>query len=669
MFDPSYLLGERLRSAEAEVRRLKLGLANTEAERDSLRDDMQQLRDAKLAGERRHAELSGQMQGLERDVAFFKDQAAQAMAARESEIDRARAASLYSEARLAELSQALEVAQSANKDLQTHVEEVRGELEALREQQQQRERQAAAQKDTQAEVMQLLEKVQQLEASDAKLKAQLADVQAEAMHTQLLLRQAHKIEDQLNSQVKELQARGGQGDGVGRVRELELLLETARGELQLAHQELAAAREELERERGSHEEEREQLQLLGAKVHELKIKFAQATQEKVEALMRAAQLSETAAAAQRAAGPTGGAGGSGQPIPRLASAASYREHSRHAGKDLYLSRSPGSTSSQGLLPAASAPSPGGQPLGTRSWGAWLSGASAGWYGSGGAGGHSGSGGVGGTAGGGGGGSGSGGLGAAGVATLGAGAYANNGGSATPTYAPSVASEDAFEPDGGAAAVSSSSFSAAAQAAAAAASIEAAEARNRLLSEQLERLRSQLSAVDRLAGRVAERLSQLRGCAALLWSDRPEDAPRRWTALGELNRLAEACAALRAEAGLPEAATPSAAATAQLEPASSLGGSGGVEEAGLPPVVPLGPDLGLPPRPPSGRGLGGGGAAAAAGNAAPAAPEYDSSLVCTRESGGVQRRVAEALLAVLEFGVRSLERYNHQSALSSVQLYG
>ena len=46
-------------------------------------------------------------------------------------------------------------------------------------------------------------------------------------------------------------------------------------------------------------------------------------------------------------------------------------------------------------------------------------------------------------------------------------------------------------------------------------------------------------------------------------------------------------------------------------------------------------------------------------------EYDSSLVCTREAGGVQRRVAEVLLGSIEFGVRSLEQYNHHSALSSV----
>jgi hypothetical protein len=137
-------------------------------------------------------------------------------------------------------------------------------------------------------------------------------------------------------------------------------------------------------------------------------------------------------------------------------------------------------------------------------------------------------------------------------------------------------------------------------------------------------------MDRLASRVARHAAQLDDCAVLLWSDRPEDAPRRWTALQELGRLAEAAAALRAEAGLP----PAAASSSTVSEAD-LGGGRALAAA---------PGTGL--------------LAAAVGGAGDegSGEGEDESVVCTREAGGVQRRVAGVLLGGLELGVRALEAY-------------
>ncbi|KAG2444364.1 hypothetical protein HXX76_001120 [Chlamydomonas incerta] len=456
---------------------------------------------------------------------------------------------------------------------------------------------------------------------------------------------------------------------------------------------LAAVREELEQERSGQSDEREQLQVLRTMVHDFKIKLAQATQEKVEALMRAANLTQEAqqqmqqhqaaagggsgggAAAGGAGGGGGGGGSSSSSIPilqRIGStlSASARErseaaaqHSRRASRDAgVLSRSPSYANAQGQ-PAGTVPSPAGGS-GTRSlWAAWMGGgsftssASAAAAAAAAGAGAAGSGALPPTSSGGG----------AAAASPRAGAAASPA-SLPPlhppphalahdsTYAASVASEESADLDSAAAitaaaaaATAAASASASANAAAHAATVEAAEGRNRRLAAQLERVRGQLAAVDRLAAAVGRCLSQLEGAAGLLWSSREEDAPRRWAALRDLTRLAEACAAMRSEAGLPATAAAAPAAAA----AAGAGASAGAAAAAAPraspaPAVQAEPGVGV---------------------AGDSGGENDASVVCTRESGGVQRRVAEVLMGAVEFGVRSLEAYNHAAALSSVNMYG
>lgn len=220
-----------------------------------------------------------------------------------------------------------------------------------------------------------------------------------------------------------------------------------------------------------------------------------------------------------------------------------------------------------------------------------------------------------------------------------------------TYAASVASEESADLDpsasiaaAAAAAAAAASASASANAAAHAATVEAAEGRNRRLAAQLERVRGQLAAVDKLAAAVGRCLSQLEGAAGLLWSSREEDAPRRWAALRDLTKLAEACAAMRSEAGLPPA-LPQVPA-----------GSGTAAAPAAPAAARAAPAAQAEPAP-------------GAGVVGDSGGENDASVVCTRESGGVQRRVAEVLMGAVEFGVRSVEAYNHAAALSSVTMYG
>ncbi|KAG2447097.1 hypothetical protein HYH02_007846 [Chlamydomonas schloesseri] len=451
---------------------------------------------------------------------------------------------------------------------------------------------------------------------------------------------------------------------------------------------LAEAREELELERAGQSDEREQLQVLRTMVHEFKIKLAQATQEKVEALMRAAsvtqeaqqqlqqlQMQQAAAAggasggggAAAAGGGGGGAGGvaSSSSIPILqrigstlsasarerSEAAAAAQHSRRASRDVgILSRSPSTANAQGQ--PGTMPSPVGGSGNRSLWATWL---------------------------GSGGGSFSKSTPAAetGAAAAGSGALppTSSGGGATAAspraaaaaspgtlppqhppaghahaqgsnYAASVASEESADLDASASLAATAS-AAAASVAAHAATVEAAEGRNRRLAAQLERVRAQLAAVDRLAAAVGRCLGQLEGAAGLLWSSREEDAPRRWAALRDLTKLAEACAAMRSEAGLPPPVAPAAA------PA-------GVASAVAAPAAQPQPEPG------AGAAGGGGGGVAVGGDSG---GENDASVVCTRESGGVQRRVAEVLMGAVEFGVRSLEAYNHAAALSSVTSYG
>ncbi|GIL54366.1 hypothetical protein Vafri_9933 [Volvox africanus] len=384
--------------------------------------------------------------------------------------------------------------------------------------------------------------------------------------------------------------------------------------------------------------------------HDFKIKLAQATQEKVEALLKAAQLAQTVADAKQHHNHnhnlvqqlTPGGGQPGVPLAAMQRQGSLA--SERGSRDFI--RSPGS--SFNLLPATSAPSPpaaGGSQTSARGlWATWLGGSGGGWYGS---------------------------SAAAAATTVPISTGSSTASALTPHLlpgppgahvtgsggSPSVASEEGFDIDGvGAASGAAAAASTAAVVATAhAATVEAAEGRSRRLAAQLERVRSQLAAIDRLTGHVGRCEARLRSCAALLWSSREEDAPRRWAALGDLTRLSEECTALRTEAGVASASVPGA-----LPPA-------GPHFHDLPPVVPLALAEAdalrtLPHLHPLQHGHVrnyGDGAVAMVGT------EYDNSVVCTREAGGVQRRVAEVLLGTLEFGVRSLEQYNHQAALSSV----
>ncbi|GLC64868.1 hypothetical protein PLESTF_000215900 [Pleodorina starrii] len=803
-FDPTKLLTERLRAAELDVKQLRQQLSALKEEREITLEELQEARSANVASEQSAAQLSERCKGLERDVAFYKERAVKAMAERDQEIDNMRAEVLEGEARLQHMTQSMELVQASNKDLEARLCCLHSELDSLRQQQmesqRQNEKQQAASALAEVELRQLQDTVHFLEDSAQKLRAQLSEVQAEASHTHKLLKQAHKIEDQLSGQVRELQAQlatarrqrssGGQSpqsspaeprsrpdsaggasvDGAGAssigpkapsspplssssasspaaagarpaaaaatgpspgshtpsprggaaagralsaataaavtvtaaeaaaadqapplrqappepppdvaapagpatgVSEAspaasspsassaaEAEPSSAAGVAERAATEAAAAfhgsllkrireleaalaqaQEELSRERAVHEDEREQLQVLRTMAHDFKIKLAQATQEKVQALMKAATLTQSVADAkqqQQLAGAGAPSWGQSPSVPaphRQASMSSER-----SSRD--LSRSP--STSFGLFPATSAPAPagaggggtaaaattGGQPSAKSLWAAWLGGSGGGWYG----------------------------TPATAAAPPAAPAPATAAAPAAPQYAASVASEEGSEAGGGGSAVA-----AAAAAAAHAATVEAAEGRSRRLAAQLERVRSQLAAIDRLAGQVGRCEARLRGCGALLWSRREEDAPRRWAALSDLTRLAEECSALRTEAGLPAAAAAS--------PPPAVAGPAAADP--LPPVLPLPLALAASDvhrhhrQQPLPQQHAGGLHAPGDDDGAGSGGEYDSSLVCTREAGGVQRRVAEVLLGSVEFGVRSLEQYSHQSALTSV----
>jgi hypothetical protein len=60
-------------------------------------------------------------------------------------------------------------------------------------------------------------------------------------------------------------------------------------------------------------------------------------------------------------------------------------------------------------------------------------------------------------------------------------------------------------------------------------------------------------------------------------------------------------------------------------------------------------------------------AAAMGDSADSDGDSES-LHCTRETVGVQRRVAAVLLGAVDFAVYSLEQYNNQAALASLNHY-
>ncbi len=168
MFDPSYLLTERVRSAESELKQLRQQLSAAKEERDNIVEELQLARSAKVSSDRCATELSERCKSLERDVAFYKARAVKAMAERDQEIDDMRAETSGAQEQLRERNESLRLAQTSNDELLAKVAALQSEMATL--QHEHLDARQAANAAVEAELRQLRATVLHLEDLAAKNK-------------------------------------------------------------------------------------------------------------------------------------------------------------------------------------------------------------------------------------------------------------------------------------------------------------------------------------------------------------------------------------------------------------------------------------------------------------------------------------------------------------------
>lgn len=164
MFDPTYLLTERLHSAENEVKQHRQQVSTLKDERDALIEKLQQARTGKALIEQCAAELSDRCKSLERDALFYKERAVKAMGERDQEFENMRAEGARTQTLLGELRASLELALGDRKALEARLQLIQEELENVRKQQ------PAINDVAEAEFLQLRDSVRHLEDTTQKLK-------------------------------------------------------------------------------------------------------------------------------------------------------------------------------------------------------------------------------------------------------------------------------------------------------------------------------------------------------------------------------------------------------------------------------------------------------------------------------------------------------------------
>ncbi|KAL4552159.1 hypothetical protein Ndes2526B_g06390 [Nannochloris sp. 'desiccata'] len=85
-FSSSSVLRERIFATEKELSRAKMDLVSITGERDSLREDLREIKEAKRAADQSFRNQETRLESLQREVTFYRQQAAQAISQRDNTV-------------------------------------------------------------------------------------------------------------------------------------------------------------------------------------------------------------------------------------------------------------------------------------------------------------------------------------------------------------------------------------------------------------------------------------------------------------------------------------------------------------------------------------------------------------------------------------------------------
>ncbi len=263
---------------------------DTVAERDSLREDLREVRGAKRAGDQSFRDQAERLHALEREVTFYRQQAAAAISQRDStawECEQLRQAAVEAEARARDAEGKAETAEVERAVADRRATEATARVEDL----------SAAAAEA-AAIPGLKSDLEKAKGREKALTKRIEGLQAEGKAAQEAAAQAATTVEESASRIKLLQSEAAAArEELGEVaqQKVEALVrlseaEAARGradaEVRRLREELAAAKEQL----------------------------GQAAQEKVAALMQVAELRAEADGAESDAGSL--RSGSARPTPK-----------------------------------------------------------------------------------------------------------------------------------------------------------------------------------------------------------------------------------------------------------------------------------------------------------------------------------------------------------------
>ncbi|GAX74638.1 hypothetical protein CEUSTIGMA_g2086.t1 [Chlamydomonas eustigma] len=213
MFSGSYVLAERVKALDADLKNARGNISSLQNEKDRLLEDVSNLKIAKIASETLNAQMSSRMGQLEKDVAYYQVQLSKVVAERDHslfECDQLRAQAVQSDAICREERARAESEGAARASLEQKLSVLREESRQIRAELDKKLQEA---EDVSRKLKQAIEEKKRSDASLAALQ-----VKHDVEHTELerckrQLSQAHESEARLRLKQQEQAAVAAQLQG------------------------------------------------------------------------------------------------------------------------------------------------------------------------------------------------------------------------------------------------------------------------------------------------------------------------------------------------------------------------------------------------------------------------------------------------------------------------
>lgn len=268
-FSSSSVLRERIFATEKEMLRTKQELITVTAERDSLREDLQEIKESKRRMDQTFKEQSSRVEALEREVTFYRQQAAQAITDRDNarwECEQLRQSSVSADAQAREAVGRAESERTKRVDAERRAEQAEQRASALAE--------AALEAEA---LPQLRYELENASARNAELKEEI-----------VLLGENLDVARQTAAQV-ETDAKAVAVEYEGKITNLEMELARYKEQVNDVTKQKVEALLRLSQAEASLNRANSQTLELKKKAEAMERELASATQEKVAALMRLAE--------------------------------------------------------------------------------------------------------------------------------------------------------------------------------------------------------------------------------------------------------------------------------------------------------------------------------------------------------------------------------------------